>query len=126
MPKGTCLQGHDASLNDKIKDVIRAEDGTRVLVSYNNTSLGKDFRTYACVHDTRIYVLKKTGRESPHSLQILPDKNPCPKKHRYEPEAYNSKDTLFPKSRPPEDNTSDCRAEMNLENCVYGSAKKIK
>ena len=119
-PRG-CPKGHDSALNDKIKDVIQAEDGTRVLISDYN--LGKDdrFLTYTCQdHYMSIYVLKIPNKEPADFLRISFDSNPCSKGRKYGTEAYNLQDITIPKI-PVKENKAERNlkeAETNLEKWV--------
>jgi hypothetical protein len=126
-PMGACPKGHDATLTDKIKSVIHSEDGTRVLVSNNNVSLGKEFWSYRCEHRTVIYVLK-AQREKPASFLRIPlGANPCPKKSRlHEAETYNLRDILIPKApyEKSEVERSLEQARMNLYNWPDGTNKR--
>ncbi len=113
-----CPKGHDSTLNDKIKDVIRAEDGTRVLVSNDNASLGKEFWNYMCKHHNIIYVLKVQGRKPADFLRISFGINPCTTWREHTAETYNLRSTSIPKPIYEENEAERSlkQAETNLEN----------
>lgn len=123
-----CPKGHDSTLNDKIKDVIRAEDGTRVLISYDNADLGKEFRKYMCKHNNIIYVLKVQGREPADFLRISFGINPCTTWREHTAETYNLRSTSIHRTIYEENEAERSlkQAEMNLENWTGSSKNSSK
>ena len=123
-----CPKGHDSTLNDKIKNNIQAEDGTRVLVS--DYDLGKEFWPFLCEnHRYPIYVLKIIDskltdgtiryKEPPPFLRIPNSVNPCSKWHGNDSETYKRKVNLIPQF--PRIKTD---AETKLDNWVSNPNKR--